>query len=219
MAFFRQVGCLVTFKITLPLEGFATATLEDLGAKMDVVVAPQGGRIVEDVSTDVASIIFYLTVHVLLVHSQISRPRCLVVAKVATKCICVSVELQVPSQLGVSLQYFPTIFTFVSRACAILLVVLQHRLQFKTLAAALALERLFAVLPRLVPCQNSFGLESPATLPALMIIHIFFFLGTVQVEIDISQLEVHLVLMIEDVLRCDLSQSRSKTDVNPNLEP
>ena len=40
MAFFRQVGCLVTFKIILPLEGFATATLEDLGAKMDVVVAP-----------------------------------------------------------------------------------------------------------------------------------------------------------------------------------
>ena len=40
MALFRQVGCLVTFKIILPLEGFAAATLEDLGAKMDVVVAP-----------------------------------------------------------------------------------------------------------------------------------------------------------------------------------
>ena len=40
MAFFRQVGCLVTFKIILPLEGFAATTLEDLGAKMDVVVAP-----------------------------------------------------------------------------------------------------------------------------------------------------------------------------------
>ena len=100
MAFFRQVGCLVTFKIILPLEGFATATLEDLGAKMDVVVAPQGGRIVEDVSTDVASIIFYLTVHVLLVHSQISRPCSLVVAKIATKSICVGMELQVPFQLG-----------------------------------------------------------------------------------------------------------------------
>ena len=131
--------------------------------------------------------------HVLLVPSQISRPRCLVVAKVATKCICVSVELQVPFQLLVGFQYFPTFFTFVSRACTILLVVLQHRLQFKTLAAALALERLFAVLPRLVPCQNSFGLEPPAALPTLMIINIFFFLGTVQVEIDITQLEVHLV--------------------------
>ena len=40
MALFRQVGCLVTFKIILPLEGFAATTLEDLGAKMDVVVAP-----------------------------------------------------------------------------------------------------------------------------------------------------------------------------------
>ena len=100
MAFFRQVGCLVTFKIILPLEGFATATLEDLGAKMDVVVAPQGGRIVEDVSTSFASIIFYLTVHVLLEHSQISRPCSFVVTKIATKSICVGMELQVPFQLG-----------------------------------------------------------------------------------------------------------------------
>ena len=100
MAFFRQVGCLVTFKIILPLEGFATATLEDLGAKMDVVVAPQGGRIVEDVSTSFASIIFYLTVHVLFVHSQISRPCSFVVTKIATKSICVGMELQVPFQLG-----------------------------------------------------------------------------------------------------------------------
>ena len=124
-----------------------------------------------------------------------------------------------PSQLGVSLQYFPAIFTFVSRACTILLVILQHCLQFKTLAAALALERLFAVLPRLVPCQNSFGLEPPAALPALMIFNIFFFWGAVQVEIGISQLKVHLVLKIEDVLRCHLSQSRPKTDVNSNLKP
>ena len=91
-----------------------------------------------------------------------------------------------------------------SRACAIFLVVLQHCLQFKTLAAALALERLFAVLPRLVPCQNSFGLEPPTTLLALMIFHFFFFWGTFQVEIGISQLEVHLVL---------------KIDVNSNLKP
>ena len=100
MAFFRQVGCLVTFKIILPLEGFATATLEDLGAKMDVVVAPQGGRIVEDVSTSFASIIFNLTVHVLFVHSQISRPCSFVVTKIATKSICVGMELHVPFQLG-----------------------------------------------------------------------------------------------------------------------
>ena len=83
----------------------------------------------------------------------------------------------------------------------------------------LALERLFAVLPRLVPCQNSFGLEPATAIPALIIFHIFFFWGTVQVEIGISQLGVHHVLKIEDVFWCDLSRSRSKTDVNSNLEP
>ena len=116
MALFRQVGCLVTFKIILPLEGFAATTLEDLGAKMDVVVAPQGGQIAEDVSTFVASIIIYLAVHVLLVHFQISRPCSLVVAKIATKSICVGVERHVPFQLGESLQNFSTFFTLVSIA-------------------------------------------------------------------------------------------------------
>ena len=69
----------------------------------------------------------------------------------------------------------------------------------------------FAVLPRLVPCQNSFGLEPATALPALIIFHIFFFWGTVQVEIGISQPGVHHVLKIEDVLRCDIFQSRPKT--------
>ena len=100
MAFFRQVGCLVTFKIILPLEGFATATLEDLGAKVDVVVALQRRRVVEDISAGLTNIIFHLAVHFLLVHSQISRPCSLVVAKIATKSICVGMELQVPFQLG-----------------------------------------------------------------------------------------------------------------------
>ena len=219
MVLFGQVRCLVAFKSVFSLEDFATVTLEDLGAKVDVVVALQGRRVVEDISAGLTNIIFYLTVHVLLVLSQISRPRCLVVTKVATKCICVSVELQVPFQLLVGFQYFSTFFTFVSRACAILLVVLQHCFQFKTLAAAFALERLFAVLPRLVPCQNSFGLEPATAIPALIIFHIFFFWGTVQVEIDISQLGAHHVLKIEDVFWCDLSRSRSKTDVNSNLKP
>ena len=106
----------MTFKIILPLEGFATATLEHLGTKMDVVVAPQGGQIVEDVSTGVANIFFYFAVHVLLVHSQISRPCSIVVAKIATKSICIGVELQVPFQLGESLQNFSTFFTLVSSA-------------------------------------------------------------------------------------------------------
>ena len=129
----------MAFKTIFSLEDFTTATLEDLHAKVDVVVALQRGGVVEDISTGLTNIIFHLTVHLLLVHFQISRPLCLVVTKVATKYICVSMELHVPSQLGVSLQYFPTFFTCVSRACAILLVVLQHRLQFKTLAAGLAL--------------------------------------------------------------------------------
>ena len=201
----------MAFKSVFSLEDFATVTLEDLGAKVDVVMAFQRRRVVEDISAGLTNIIFHLAVHVLLVLSQISRPRCLVVTKVATKCICVSVENHVPFQLLVGFQYFSTFFTFVSRACAILLVVLQHCLQFKTLAAALALERLFAVLPRLVPCQNSFGLEPATALPALIIFHIFFFWGTVQVEIDISQLGAHHVLKIEDVLRCDIFQSRPKT--------
>ena len=115
MVLFGQVRCLVAFKSVFSLEDFATATLEDLGAKM-VVVAPQGGRIVENVSTGVTSIIFYLAVHVLHVHSQISRPCSIVVAKIATKSICVGVELQVPFQLGESLQNFSTFFTLVSSA-------------------------------------------------------------------------------------------------------
>ena len=41
MVLLGQVRCLVPFKSVFSLEDFATATLEDLGAKVDVVMALQ----------------------------------------------------------------------------------------------------------------------------------------------------------------------------------
>ena len=59
----------MAFKSVFSLEDFATVTLEDLGAKVDVVMAFQRRRVVEDISAGLTNIIFHLAVHVLLVLS------------------------------------------------------------------------------------------------------------------------------------------------------
>ena len=72
-------------------------------------------------------------------------------------------------------------------------MVLQLRLQLESLAAAVALERLVAVPPLLVSCQDSLRLEPAATVVALVAFHPFLFWGSGKVDIGISLLDIHFV--------------------------
>ena len=150
MVFHRQVNRTVALQVVFPFESFSTATLKHLDTQMDVLVALQGCRVVENVSTFVTNIIFFSTVNISLVHSQISRPCKFASTSIARKCIAVIVKFHVPSQLDVGPQFLSTYCTFVSDAWTVFLVVLCHCLKLEILSTTLTLERLLTVSPVLV---------------------------------------------------------------------
>ena len=191
MVVHRQVNYTVALKTVFPLEGFATFTHKDLNTQMDVFVAPQGCRIVEDDATSSTNIV-NCSMEASLVHSQIGWPAKFSSTNITSKGIAVCVDFHVPPQLGGRSQFLSTKGTFVSDDRTVFHVVLHHKFRLEVLTAALALERQLTVFPLLVSFKDYSGLKSTSADITLVAVYLWLLRRHLQVKIDISLLVTHI---------------------------
>ena len=181
----RQMNCTVALKTVFPLKSFSTSTREGLDTQVDVFVALQRCRVVENQATRSTKVVqcSMIASHV---HFQIGRPGKLPFTDITRKSIAVCVDFQVPLQLDVGPKSLSTYRTFVSDVMTLSHVAVHDCFRLKILCAALALERELTIFPVLVPFQDSLGLESSSTDVTLVAVYFGLLKLLVQVKIDIS---------------------------------